>query len=111
MTFPGKRRLSLAALSLAAATVFVLGFAAPASASFTDPDVSECLEFTHSRPLIGRTQKLMATNRCRSKTHGFKVHNWSFISQETSYCIEVEPSRSGGWKWTKGRNHYEVISC
>jgi hypothetical protein len=107
---PRTRKFSRTALSLAAAAALVLSLAAPASA-FTDPDVSGCLDFSHSSPFFSTKQKVVGTNTCSVGPFGFRVHNWSTVSQETSPCLSAGAHQSAGWQWTKGRGNYEIISC
>lgn len=106
------RKLIRTALSVTAvAGALVLGSATSASASaFPAPDVSGCLDFSHSSPW-GTKQTVYATNTCSVGPFGFRIHNWSRISSETSPCIWVDAHERGGWRWTKGRNHYKIIGC
>src|SRR4051812_11013182 len=107
---PRRRKLTRTALSMTAAGALVLGFAAPASAS-SDPDVSGCLDFSHSSPFFSTKQKVVGTNTCSVGPFGFRVYNWSAISSETSPCRWVGAHQSAGWQWTKGRGNYEIIGC
>lgn len=102
--------LAVAVLSVAVSGALVAGFASSASA-FTDPDVSGCLDFKHSRPFFGMKQKLVATNTCAAGPFSFKVRSWSAISSETSDCISIGARQTGGWQWPKGRKNYSITSC
>lgn len=108
-----KRLLAGMAVSVLAVSAAVFGVAGSASA-FTDPDVSGCLEFSHSRPFFGTTQKLVATNTCAVGPFGFRIHNWSALSVfggEWTPCLQADAHKTTGWQWPKGRSSYQIISC
>lgn len=54
---------------------------------------------------------MVATNTCNAGPFGFRIHNWSRISSETSPCLWAAARRSAGWEWTKGRGNYQIIGC
>ncbi|MBM2619705.1 hypothetical protein JIG36_29775 [Actinoplanes sp. LDG1-06] len=93
------------ALAAATATAAVFGFAAPAAAADYDRSAEDCTVVRHDVGVLKQT--VYVRNVC-SQPITFRVHR----SLETSPCLEVQPGRQGGWRWTRAQPYYYTeIDC
>jgi hypothetical protein len=75
------------------------------------PSPDSCLTLSWKESgFAWHNQKVIAKNNC-SHTVGFDVVNGQVLAWETSPCIAVEPGKTAGWQWTKGRRYDHSESC
>lgn len=108
---------ALAGLGLAATMVALAPPAAGATSTTTvapAKTASSCgITYVQRAGVMKRT--ITYTNNCASTTLCIKIKTWGgpWWNVETSPRITVPAGATGGWRWAKGRNNWNVyyVNC